>query len=350
MGATITCPNGRAAPDCPRKESLQLGRADAYQPIDRRLCVARARRRSPGNWLGRFVMLRLLGLVYLMAFLTLVYQGPALIGPHGLVPVDSYLDEVAAQARLARGRLPRAAVAVLARRRRRRAAGRRWIGARAARRRCWRATRTPSCSRCSARCRSRSPTSARRSTASAGRSSSSRPASSASSSARCSTGGRSRGGRRRAAVIWLLRWLAMRIMWGAGLIKLRGDACWRDLTCLDFHFETQPIPSPLSPCFHRLPHWAHAVGVAFNHVVELGAPFLIFGRAARVRFVGGALMAGAAGRPDRERQPVVSQLADAGARSSPASTTGSGGGFFRRGWWRARRRLSRSPRRRARRG
>ena len=56
-----------------------------------------------------------------------------------------------------------------------------------------------------------------------------------------------------ATVIWLLRWLAVRIMWGAGLIKLRGDPCWRDLTCLDFHFETQPIPNPLSPFFHQLP-------------------------------------------------------------------------------------------------
>jgi hypothetical protein len=31
-------------------------------------------------------------------------------------------------------------------------------------------------------------------------------------------------------------------MLGAGLIKLRGDVCWRDLTALDYHFETQPIP------------------------------------------------------------------------------------------------------------
>jgi len=81
----------------------------------------------------------------------------------------------------------------------------------------------------------------------------------------------------------------MRIMWGAGLIKLRGDSCWRDLTCLDFHFETQPVPSPLTPYFHALPHWAHAVGVVFNHIVELGAPFLVLGPR-RVRHVGGALM------------------------------------------------------------
>jgi hypothetical protein len=48
------------------------------------------------------------------------------------------------------------------------------------------------------------------------------------------------------AVIWLFRWLIVRVMLGAGLIKLRGDACWRDLTCLVYHYETQPIPSPLS--------------------------------------------------------------------------------------------------------
>jgi len=92
-----------------------------------------------------------------------------------------------------------------------------------------------------------------------------------------------------AVVIWLLRWLAIRIMWGAGLIKLRGDSCWRDLTCLDYHFETQPIPSPLSIAFHHLPGWAHKLGVLFNHLVELAAPLLVFGPR-RLRYVGGALM------------------------------------------------------------
>src|SRR5207249_1096460 len=42
-------------------------------------------------------------------------------------------------------------------------------------------------------------------------------------------------------VVWLFRLLAFRIMFGAGLIKIRGDACWRDLTCLYHHYETQPI-------------------------------------------------------------------------------------------------------------
>jgi hypothetical protein len=77
------------------------------------------------------------------------------------------------------------------------------------------------------------------------------------------------------AVVWLFRWLIVRIMLGAGLIKLRGDACWTDLTCLVYHYETQPNPSPLSWVFHAMPVWAHKVGVVMNHVVELGVPLLV---------------------------------------------------------------------------
>jgi hypothetical protein len=91
------------------------------------------------------------------------------------------------------------------------------------------------------------------------------------------------------AVIWLLRWLAFRIMLGAGLIKLRGDPCWRDLTCLVYHYETQPVPSPLSYFIHRLPRAAHQGGVIFNHVVELCAPWFAFGPR-RARHVAGALL------------------------------------------------------------
>ncbi len=90
--------------------------------------------------------------------------------------------------------------------------------------------------------------------------------------------------------IVLVRWLVFRIMLGAGLIKLRGDACWTDLTCLDWHFETQPIPNPLSPLFHFAPHWVHATGVAFNHVVEVAAPFFVFGPR-RLRLIAGVVMA-----------------------------------------------------------
>ncbi|MET1084504.1 MAG: lipase maturation factor family protein [Burkholderiales bacterium] len=78
-------------------------------------------------------------------------------------------------------------------------------------------------------------------------------------------------------VIWLFRWLIFRIMLGAGLIKMRGDACWRDLTCLYYHYETQPIPNPLSWYAHFAPRWFHRCGVVFNHVTELGMPWLAVG-------------------------------------------------------------------------
>ena len=90
--------------------------------------------------------------------------------------------------------------------------------------------------------------------------------------------------------IVLLRWLVFRIMLGAGLIKLRGDSCWADLTCLDSHFETQPIPNPLSAWFHHQPHVVHAIGVAFNHVVEVVAPWFVFGPR-RLRLIAGCSMA-----------------------------------------------------------
>ena len=77
-------------------------------------------------------------------------------------------------------------------------------------------------------------------------------------------------------VLWLFRWLIFRIMIGAALIKLRGDSCWRDLTALYFHFETQPIPGPLSRSFDFLPHWMLKGGVLFNFLAELVAPWFAF--------------------------------------------------------------------------
>ena len=79
-----------------------------------------------------------------------------------------------------------------------------------------------------------------------------------------------------AVVVWLFRWMLFRNMLGAGLIKLRGDDCWRELTCMDYHYETQPIPNPASWFAHHLPKRFHRVEVAGNHVVELAVPFLYF--------------------------------------------------------------------------
>jgi len=77
-------------------------------------------------------------------------------------------------------------------------------------------------------------------------------------------------------IIILFRWLIFRIMLGAGLIKLRGDVIWRNATALYYHFETQPIPGPLSRWFHFLPHTVLKIGVWFNWLAEVAAPFFVF--------------------------------------------------------------------------
>ncbi|MCK1820986.1 lipase maturation factor family protein [Streptomyces sp. XM83C] len=77
-------------------------------------------------------------------------------------------------------------------------------------------------------------------------------------------------------VLFLLRWLLFRVEFGAGLIKMRGDPCWRNLTCLHHHHETQPMPGPFSRWFHHLPKPLHRVETAANHVTQLAVPFLLF--------------------------------------------------------------------------
>jgi Lipase maturation factor len=77
-------------------------------------------------------------------------------------------------------------------------------------------------------------------------------------------------------MLWLVRWLLFRVEFGAGLIKMRGDRCWRDLTCLYYHHETQPMPGPLSWFFHHLPKPLHRIEVAGNHFAQLVVPFGLF--------------------------------------------------------------------------
>ncbi|MFD2874286.1 lipase maturation factor family protein [Mucilaginibacter ximonensis] len=78
------------------------------------------------------------------------------------------------------------------------------------------------------------------------------------------------------AIIILFRWLTWRIMVGAGMIKFRGDKVWRNATALYYYFETQPIPGPLTRWFHFLPRLMLKMGVWFNWLAELVAPFFVF--------------------------------------------------------------------------
>lgn len=76
--------------------------------------------------------------------------------------------------------------------------------------------------------------------------------------------------------ILALRWMLFRTELGSGLIKWRGDECWHNLTCLFYHYETQPIPNPLSWYFHHFPKFIHVFGVLFSHFVQMAVPFGLF--------------------------------------------------------------------------
>ena len=77
-------------------------------------------------------------------------------------------------------------------------------------------------------------------------------------------------------MMWWYRWMVFRVMFGAGMIKLRGDPRWDDLTCLLYHYETQPIPHVLSWYAHNFPTFMHHLGVQANHFVELIVPWFLF--------------------------------------------------------------------------
>jgi len=91
---------------------------------------------------------------------------------------------------------------------------------------------------------------------------------------------------------WLLWWLIVRLMAGSGAIKLAsGDPTWRQLTALTFHFETQPIPTPVAWYAHQLPAWVDRSATAVMLGIELLAPLLIL-LPRRPRVLSAALLAG----------------------------------------------------------
>jgi len=85
--------------------------------------------------------------------------------------------------------------------------------------------------------------------------------------------------------LFLLRLLLFRLMFSSGAVKLlSGDLSWRDLTALQYHYETQPLPTFIGWFAHQLPAWFQKLSVIGMFGIELLIPFLIF-TPRRVRFV-----------------------------------------------------------------
>ena len=92
-------------------------------------------------------------------------------------------------------------------------------------------------------------------------------------------------------ILWLLRLLLFKLMFSSGCVKLlSGDPNWRNLTALTFHYQTQPLPTFIGWYANQLPLWFQKASCVAMFCIELGAPFLIFAPR-RLRFCGGAAIA-----------------------------------------------------------
>jgi predicted DCC family thiol-disulfide oxidoreductase YuxK/uncharacterized membrane protein YphA (DoxX/SURF4 family) len=92
-----------------------------------------------------------------------------------------------------------------------------------------------------------------------------------------------------ALVLWLLRWLLFRLMFESGCVKLlSADPSWWNLTALRVHYQTQPLPTWIGWHAHQLPPGFQSFCVLVMFLIELVVPAFIFsGR--RLRLVAAGL-------------------------------------------------------------
>ncbi len=102
--------------------------------------------------------------------------------------------------------------------------------------------------------------------------------------------GRSIAGER--VIAWLFRCLAFRLYFLSGYVKLAShDPTWANLTALDYHYHTQPLPTVFAWYAEELPAWFQRFSTGTVLGIELVAPFLIFGPR-RWRMMGAWLLLG----------------------------------------------------------
>ena len=78
--------------------------------------------------------------------------------------------------------------------------------------------------------------------------------------------------------LFLVRWLVFRLSFGSGAVKLAsGDPTWRSLTALDYHYQTQPLPPWTAWYAHWTPHASHVASAVVLFGIELVVPFFVFG-------------------------------------------------------------------------
>jgi lipase maturation factor 1 len=91
-------------------------------------------------------------------------------------------------------------------------------------------------------------------------------------------------------ILFLFRFLLFRIVFSSGLVKIiNKDPTWNDFTALYYHYETQPLPTWIGWFAHQLPHGFQEFSVACVFIIQLGAVFLIFGPR-RIRYLGCSIL------------------------------------------------------------
>ena len=96
-----------------------------------------------------------------------------------------------------------------------------------------------------------------------------------------------------AIVRWALWGLAFKVTFLSGITKIvSGDPSWASLQALRYHYETQPLPLPTSWYMHQLPQAVQAWSAAGMFFIELVIPWTVFlpPRWRRARLIGCTLM------------------------------------------------------------
>ncbi len=88
-------------------------------------------------------------------------------------------------------------------------------------------------------------------------------------------------------IIFLFHWLLFRLMWMSGALKIiSGDPTWRSLMAMSYHYETQPLPNPVAWYIHKAPMWFQKFSTLFALICEGLIPFLYFAPVPSLRLIG----------------------------------------------------------------
>ncbi len=90
--------------------------------------------------------------------------------------------------------------------------------------------------------------------------------------------------------LFLLKFLLFKLMFMSGVVKLTsGDDCWWNLTALDYHYWTQPLPTVFAWFADKHPEWFKKFSVGFCFAIEIIVPFFIWAPR-RLRLAAAALL------------------------------------------------------------